>query len=66
MSCLERFDKETEFFDNISSLDNFFAEYRNITFVIQAALKHTDYFSIYEKNHDKHVPSYPCILGKKP
>lgn len=27
VSCLERFDKEQNFFDNISSLDNFFAEY---------------------------------------
>ena len=26
LSCLERFEKEQNFFDNISSLDNFFAE----------------------------------------
>lgn len=58
VSCLERFDKEQNFFDNISSLDNFFAEYRNITFVIQFALKHTDYFSIYEKNRDTYLTDH--------
>lgn len=49
LSSLERFDKEGNFFNNISCLDAFFSEYRNITFVIQAALKHTEYFNIYEK-----------------
>ena len=43
---LERFDKEANFFDNISSLDAFFSEYRNITFVIQAQLKHTEHFAV--------------------
>ena len=58
ISCLERFDKENNFFDNISSLDNFFAEYRNITFAIQAALKHTEYFSIYESKRDKYLTDH--------
>lgn len=53
--CLERFEKEQNFFDNISSLDNFFTEYRNITFVMQAALKRTAFFSIYEKNRDQYL-----------
>lgn len=52
LSSLERFDKEGNFFSNISSLDTFFSEYRNITFALQASLKHTDYFSIYEKYRD--------------
>lgn len=52
LSNLERFDKEGDFFSNISCLDTFFSEYRNITFAIQAALKHTEYFSVYEKNRD--------------
>ena len=36
-------------FVNISCLDTFFSEYRNVTFVIQSQLKHTDYFEEYEK-----------------
>ena len=58
ISCLERFEKEQDFFDNISSLDNFFAEYRNITFAIQAALKHTDFFSAYEELRDKYLTDH--------
>ena len=37
----DRFDKEGDFFSNISCLDAFFSEYRNITFAMQASLKHT-------------------------
>lgn len=55
ISCLERFEKEQNFFDNISSIDNFFAEYRNITFAIQAAIKHTDFFNLYEKYRDQYL-----------
>lgn len=58
ISCLERFEKEQNFFDNISSLDNFFAEYRNITFAIQAALKHTQFFTAYESNRDKYLTDH--------
>lgn len=58
LSSLERFDKEQNFFDNISSLDNFFSEYRNITFVIQAALKHTQYFDDYVSNRDKYLTDH--------
>lgn len=50
LSHLERFDKESNFFDNISAIDNFFNEYRNITFVMQESLRHTDFFAAYEKN----------------
>ena len=52
LSNLERFNKEANFFDNISCLDNFFSEYRSITFVMQKSLKHTEYFEVYEKNRD--------------
>ena len=52
LSNLERFDKESDFFDNISCLDSFFSEYRNVTFVMQASLKHTPFFEYYEKNRD--------------
>ena len=52
LSHLARFDKESNFFDNISAIDNFFSEYRNITFVMQKSLKHTQHFSVYEKNRN--------------
>lgn len=32
LSSLERFSKHNDFFDNISSLDSFLSEYRNVTF----------------------------------
>lgn len=62
ISSLERFEKEQNFFDNISCLDNFFAEYRNITFTVQAALKHTEYFSSYEENRNKYnACNFNCL-----
>lgn len=45
---LERFEKGKNFFDNISYLDNFFSEYRNITFVLQKSLSNTEFKSTYE------------------
>lgn len=55
MSSLEQFEKGKNLFDNISHLDNFFSEYRNITFVLQKSLAHTDFMRTYEKNRDKHL-----------
>ena len=55
---LERFDKEANFFDNISSLDGFFSEYRNITFVLQAQLKHTEHYAAYERNRDRYLQDH--------
>ena len=46
LCSLDRFDKEANFFDNISCIDNFFVEYR------------TDYFSIYERNRDKYLTDH--------
>lgn len=57
-SHLERFDKEANFFDNISAIDGFFAEYRNVTFVMQESLKHTDYWAAYEKNRDRYLKDH--------
>lgn len=51
---LDHFNKENDFFDNISSLDSFLSEYRNITFVIQKSLSHTKFMSIYEELRDKY------------
>ena len=55
---LDRFDKEANFFDNISSLDGFFSEYRNITFVLQALLKHTEHYAAYERNRDRYLQDH--------
>ena len=58
LSHLERFDKESNFFDNISAIDNFFNEYRNITFVMQESLRHTEYYDAYLKNRDKYLTDH--------
>lgn len=58
LSHLERFDKESNFFDNISTIDNFFNEYRNITFVMQESLRHTEYFGAYEKNRNQFLTDH--------
>ena len=50
VSALERFRVDDDFFQNISSLDCFFSEYRNVTFVLQKAISHTEYSSWYEEN----------------
>ena len=51
---LQRFKKQNDFFDNISSLDSFLSEYRNVTFVIQKSLSHTDFMPIYEELRNKY------------
>ena len=55
LSSLEKFEKGSNFFDNISHLDNFFSEYRNITFVLQKSLAKTEYRPIYERLRDKYL-----------
>lgn len=54
LSSLERFHKEKNFFENISSLDTFFSEFRNVTFVLQKSLAHTDYMPLYEDLREKY------------
>jgi len=55
LSSLERFKKDNNFFDNMSSLDMFFSEYRNVTFVLQKSLKSTPYFDVYREMREKHL-----------
>jgi hypothetical protein len=55
LSSLEKFKKGSNFFDNISHLDNFFSEYRNITFVLQKSLAKTEFRVVYEKLRDKYL-----------
>lgn len=52
---LEKFNKCNDFFDNISYLDSFFSEYRNITFVLQKSVKKTEFEDIYFANRDKYL-----------
>ena len=44
---LEKFNTNQEFCDMVSSLDTFFSELRNITFVLQKNIAHTEYEEIY-------------------
>lgn len=55
LSSLEKFKKGTNFFDNISYLDNFFSEYRNVTFVLQKSLANTQFMSTYEELRDQYL-----------
>lgn len=55
LNSLEKFEKGTNFFDNISYLDNFFSEYRNITFVLQKSIANTLFMSNYEKLRDQYL-----------
>ena len=60
LQSLERFSKGQDLFDNIACIDNFLSEYRNVTFVLQKSLAHTDYLSVYEKLRDKHLKNPHC------
>lgn len=60
LNSLEQFRKGNNFFDNISYLDNFFSEYRNITFVLQKSLAHTEYECIYNKNRETYLLNETC------
>ena len=55
LSSLEKFEKGSNFFDNVSHLDNFFSEYRNITFVLQKSLAKTEFRSVYEELRNKYL-----------
>ncbi len=47
--CLERFNKESNFFDNIACLDSFLSEYRSVTLVLQKSLAHTIHIDKYKE-----------------
>ncbi len=47
LKSLENFNNNQEFCDMVSSLDTFFSELRNITFVLQKNIAHTEYNDIY-------------------
>lgn len=49
------FGQHGDFFDDISNLDKFFSEFRNVTFVIQKGLKTKENKAIYEKLRSEHL-----------
>jgi hypothetical protein len=60
LSSLAKFEKGTNFFDNITYLDNFFSEYRNVTFVLQKSLAHTEFKTIYANLRDQYLVNDVC------
>lgn len=65
LNSLDKFRKEKSFFENISSLDTFFSEFRNITFVLQKSLAHTEDISTYEKLRSKHLSDCKWFIKKR-
>jgi len=53
LKSLDDFGWSGNFFDDVSNLDKFFSEFRNITFVIQKALKTEENKKIYKELRDK-------------
>lgn len=60
LESLERFSINQDLFDNIACIDRFLSEYRNITFVLQKSLAHTDYVYAYERLRDRYLKNSEC------
>lgn len=60
LHSLERFNKGQDLFDNIACIDNFLSEFRNVTFVLQKSLAHTDYMPTYERLREQHLKNQQC------
>lgn len=60
LQSLERFNKGQDLFENIACLDSFLSEFRNVTFVLQKSLAHTDYFEYYEALREQHLKNDDC------
>lgn len=65
LSALEQFDKEEDFFDNISNLDKFLSEFRTVTLVLQKAIAHTEYKDLYDKNNKKYLSECKWFITKR-
>jgi hypothetical protein len=57
---LERFNKGQDLFENIACLDSFLSEFRNVTFVLQKSLAHTDYIREYEALREQYLKNDDC------
>lgn len=55
LQSLERFSKGQDLFENIACMDSFLSEFRNITFVLQKSLAHTEFLDAYNSLRDKHL-----------
>lgn len=55
LKSLDDFGIQGNFFDDVSNLDTFFSEFRNITFVIQKELKTEENKRIYAELRDRHL-----------
>lgn len=60
LQSLERFNKGQDLFDNIACIDNFISEFRNVTFVLQKSLAHTDYMPTYERLREQYLKNPQC------
>lgn len=60
LQSLERFSKGQDLFANIACIDSFLSEFRNITFVLQKSLAHTEYISEYKNLRDKYLKTEDC------
>lgn len=65
LSSLDKFSKENNFFENISSLDTFFSEFRNITFVLQKSLAHTEFIKDYEELRNEYLTECKWFIEKR-
>ena len=52
LKSLDEFGRYGDFFDDVSNLDKFFSEFRNVTFVIQKNLKTEENNKIYSELRD--------------
>lgn len=60
LQSLERFSKGQDLFENIACIDSFLSEFRNVTFVLQKSLAHTDYLTLYSTLRDKYLKNDDC------
>jgi len=60
LQSLERFSKGQDLFENITCIDSFLLEFRNVTFVLQKSLAHTEYISEYAILRDKYLKNKDC------
>ena len=60
LQSIERFNKGQDLFDNIACIDNFISEFRNVTFVLQKSLAHTDYMPTYERLREQYLKNPQC------
>lgn len=60
LQSLERFSKGQDLFENIACIDSFLSEFRNITFVLQKSLAHTDYSTAYEASRERFLKNDDC------